>query len=289
MIYLVLGMHKSGTTLVSQILHNSGINMGDFDQEISYDRGNTLERFEFLIYNTAIMNIRILDAGVKQYRRVTTLEGFTLPRLIRNVLTRAVERLDRKFPEWGCKDPRMCLTYQVWREILPLHRIISVVRDPFEVADRYCKYVNRFRILKRLVTRLRVISSWYLHNSAILEIVRDNGPDCTVVDYNRLMSEEGDKEFRKMEKLCGRKLTDTRDRSLYRNRKGDHTSLLDRIIEICFKYVLNRDLCGLREKLLDSSSRISGDGDTSTGTANEPGGKEEKHGGVKLPEHTTVE
>jgi len=29
MIYVVLGMHKSGTTLVSQILHRSGIDMGD--------------------------------------------------------------------------------------------------------------------------------------------------------------------------------------------------------------------------------------------------------------------
>lgn len=45
MIFVVLGMHKSGTTLVSQILHHSGIPMGDgFDENVTYDGGNKYER-----------------------------------------------------------------------------------------------------------------------------------------------------------------------------------------------------------------------------------------------------
>ena len=41
-IYVVLGMHKSGTTLISQILHHSGVNMGGAEIETSrsYDEGN---------------------------------------------------------------------------------------------------------------------------------------------------------------------------------------------------------------------------------------------------------
>jgi hypothetical protein len=44
MICVFLSMHKSGTTLVSEILHHSGINMGDdIDEHVSYDRGNKYE------------------------------------------------------------------------------------------------------------------------------------------------------------------------------------------------------------------------------------------------------
>ena len=46
MIYVVLGMHKSGTTLVSQILHHSGVNMGGADLATvrSSDSGHTYSR-----------------------------------------------------------------------------------------------------------------------------------------------------------------------------------------------------------------------------------------------------
>ncbi|MGM0484512.1 MAG: hypothetical protein ACQERI_08185, partial [Candidatus Krumholzibacteriota bacterium] len=60
MIFVLLGMHKSGTTLISRMLHESGINMcGEPCGEASYDAGNKYERLEFLIYNTAMLDIRI--------------------------------------------------------------------------------------------------------------------------------------------------------------------------------------------------------------------------------------
>jgi hypothetical protein len=54
MIYVVLGMHKSGTTLVSQLLHQSGISMGeDFGEGRDYDdaggEGKWERRESFLI------------------------------------------------------------------------------------------------------------------------------------------------------------------------------------------------------------------------------------------------
>jgi hypothetical protein len=255
MIYLVLGMHKSGTTLISQILHKSGINMGELNEEISYDRGNKYERFEFLIYNSAIMNIRILDGGVKQYRKITNLDHFTLPLLFKSVLRDTIERVDQKYENWGCKDPRMCLTYEVWESLLPEHKIISVIRNPFEVADRFCKYVNKFRILKRLRTRFRVIESWYLHNISLLEIMEKNRSNSIVVDYNKLMSSGGNGEFEKIENLCNRKLVDAREKSLYRNRKNGKRNISDKIIEMYFKYALKKDIFDLYHKLINSPSR----------------------------------
>ena len=63
MIYVVLGMHKSGTTLISETLHESGINMGEFSdiqQGIGYDEGHKYERRE-----TQQINRQILDGVLK--------------------------------------------------------------------------------------------------------------------------------------------------------------------------------------------------------------------------------
>mgnify|MGYP001063669191 CR=1 FL=1 len=50
-VFVVLGMHKSGTTLVSQILHRSGIEMGDADDVVP------------VAENTAILEARYKQLG----------------------------------------------------------------------------------------------------------------------------------------------------------------------------------------------------------------------------------
>ncbi len=43
MLYVILGMHKSGTTMISEILHNSGISMGEWkDKSNNYDYGHKI-------------------------------------------------------------------------------------------------------------------------------------------------------------------------------------------------------------------------------------------------------
>ena len=37
MIYIVLGMHKSGTSLVARTLHASGVDMGEFNDSLDYE------------------------------------------------------------------------------------------------------------------------------------------------------------------------------------------------------------------------------------------------------------
>ena len=56
MIYIVLGMHKSGTTLISEILHHSGINMTeDQNTQLNYDQGNFYEWVAAVRFNREIL------------------------------------------------------------------------------------------------------------------------------------------------------------------------------------------------------------------------------------------
>ena len=55
MIYVVLGMHKSGTSLAAEILHKSGISMVTTDQVGTYEDGAYYERQDCYQLNMAIL------------------------------------------------------------------------------------------------------------------------------------------------------------------------------------------------------------------------------------------
>jgi len=58
MIYVILGMHKSGTTLVSSLLHNADINMIEDTAEQDYDKGGYYERESTLQLNYDILGLK---------------------------------------------------------------------------------------------------------------------------------------------------------------------------------------------------------------------------------------
>ena len=64
MLYVVLGMHKSGTTLLSQVLHHSGIDMGEIPDGVSYDKGNKYEDQESFHINMEL--IRAPDDEIEE-------------------------------------------------------------------------------------------------------------------------------------------------------------------------------------------------------------------------------
>src|SRR5262245_61853891 len=133
MIFVVLGMHKSGTTLVSQILHDSGINMGeDFDAKVSYDEGNKYERETALALNLDILkvgNYRIIDLPNPDELQLTPQQRLCMREIIQNCNSR--------YTDWGFKDPRTTLVYPLWVSELPEHKLIAIYRTPEEIWPRF--------------------------------------------------------------------------------------------------------------------------------------------------------
>ena len=73
MVHVVLGMHKSGTTLVSQMLHQSGIAMvEEADAAAGYDDGNQWEREATKLVNHTLLG----SAGLYSLRAT---RGTTVP------------------------------------------------------------------------------------------------------------------------------------------------------------------------------------------------------------------
>ncbi len=224
MIVIVLGMHKSGTTLISQILHHSGINMDDdLDPGISYDRGNKYERQSALALDLAILGV-----GDREVLGVRPDRAATMTAVQRETMRRIIADCNKRYTDWGIKEPRMCLTYPLWRQELPPHRIVGVYREPHEIWPRF-RYDGVRRWHKNPLYAWQFVDAWLDHNRLLLELMAEPSPDRLLLNYRRLMSE--DEEFQRLEQFLGRSLTDMRRPQLYRSRgvRSTLVNLVDRL------------------------------------------------------------
>lgn len=227
-IYIVLGMHKSGTTLVSQILHHSGISMGtSFEANVDYDGGNQFE--DDTPYR---LNLEFLQAPDDQVLYLETPANMAVNGDQRGRMNDYVSRRNRETDRWGFKDPRTCLTYPLWEKELPEHRIIAVYRAAEEIWPRFRG--------QGLLDKPRDISHshnfllrWCEHNDNVQKFVSRTSMDFIMISYRELMN--GDDEFRRLEHFIGQPLEDRRRKKLYRSKMKSYM-----LLEMMKKHVRNK-------------------------------------------------
>jgi hypothetical protein len=207
MIYVVLGMHKSGTTLVSQILHHSGINMGDgIDVTKSYDQGNVYERASTKALNQEILhceNKYSLDIGPP--KRLCLTDG------LRARMRHTIRDISNRHTDWGFKDPRTCLVYPAWASELPKHKVIAIYRPIDEVWARY----RPRNPVKNPCRAWRLAKRWYQYNCLILDsFQRMEKSDRLALNFGSLVTTAA--EFERLERFTGVELSDQRRAFLYR-------------------------------------------------------------------------
>jgi hypothetical protein len=209
MVHVVLGMHKSGTTLVSQMLHQSGIAMvEEVDVATGYDDGNQWEREATKAANHALLG----SAG--RYSLHATGRGRPAADEATAARMRAiVAECSARHADWGFKDPRTCLTYADWARVLPPHRIIVVYRRPEEA---WTHYWNSTRGSRRLTVLREFLPRWCEYNAAILAALETTPMPWIVLHYSRLM--EDDREFDRLRTFLGRDLSDQRRPDMRRSR-----------------------------------------------------------------------
>lgn len=245
MIYIVLGMHKSGTTLISKTLHESGINMGDFDADVGYDEGNKYERMETLITNISLLNIQYKALSIYVTRAVENEKEVS--QLLITYIKRLITELNRKHIDWGFKDPRTCLTYNIWQKYLPKHKIIVVIRSPLEIISHYQKKFSLLTINKTW----RVSKTWYIYNKQILAYLKNTSQDYIIINYQDFL--KSDNVFEALSKYTEGNLKDLRDKRLYRS-KPQNTLML-RSIFLLQRFLCKRDLNRLYDDLKNYAKR----------------------------------
>jgi hypothetical protein len=233
-IFVVLGMHKSGTTLVSEMLHRSGIAMVERDVEGGYERKNYFEREA-----TKALNKELLRCGGRSSLKVRRRLGDAIVDPGLSARAKAmVAQITRDCRSWGFKDPRTCLTYEFWKTVLPPHRLICVFRSDAEVHGHYTR--GRGLSLRR---GMDALAAWHAYNACIVEAAGEAGDRAILVSYESLM--DGDAEFSRLQRFVGRELADCRRPGLHRAR----TRHGFRISRWLARIALGADTAALHEEL----------------------------------------
>lgn len=153
MIYVVMGMHRSGTSAIAGLLHDNGITMGEdssfYPRPSPENPKGFYEDVRFRNINDELLKCNHLyvddwDVPEDAPFRDATAEIFE------NARTLITEMQDR-YPNWGWKDPRTCLTWPFWATVLDSlgllreTKIIGTTRDPSRIAKSMIKRGNRHR------------------------------------------------------------------------------------------------------------------------------------------------
>lgn len=143
--FVVLGMHRSATSLVSKGLSNE-INMGASFQPMEDNPKGHLENWNIVAVNDEILSL----AGGSwdnppSHKSIMKVKGSKVELDINYICN----KFNMSGDNWGFKDPRTCLTIDLWLPYLINPHFVCVYRDPMQVAESL-KARNGFTIEKGL-------------------------------------------------------------------------------------------------------------------------------------------
>ena len=207
---LVVGMHRSGTSLLGNLLHSAGVALpgpliaGDpHNPEGYFERADITDLQEQLLI---ALNrwwpsaTGMLALPIDWLQRPETLAtAAQLHRLLR------IESDQHPGP-WSIKDPRSSLLLPLWKKVcqalaIPL-RLVLAVRDPAEVVNSLC--TRDAEAAGMTAKRAELI--WWHHNQTVL--VESAGLPLQVVSYSRWFSPGSGPadQLRQLLKFCDLKL-----------------------------------------------------------------------------------
>ncbi len=163
--FAVVGMHRSGTSMVARLLNLAGIELGDPDAMLPPTEFNEEGHWE----NRTFLDIndRILErfGGSWDTPPLFSAGWQDLPDLD-PLRTEATDFVDWTFAagtQWGWKDPRTTLTIPFWRRVIPELRFVVCVRNPLDVAasleTRDAMPVEASLVLWQLYTELALTNT----------------------------------------------------------------------------------------------------------------------------------
>jgi tetratricopeptide (TPR) repeat protein len=136
----ILGMHRSGTSMLTRLVNLLGVDLGGPLQPAANDNPRGFWEHQYL----QAVNINLLgtvqanpDGYIGEAQTLDVVRAIESGSLDPALLAGVGEALDARFSDatWGWKDPRNTLTYGFWRRVLAAHghhdvRPIVVLREP---------------------------------------------------------------------------------------------------------------------------------------------------------------
>lgn len=203
---VVTGMHRSGTSLIANLLSEYGLDFGDPATFLRADQWNARGYFEQR--DVLDLNSRIITGLPRTGGRLATFLGQlrytampgrrTLQRRAAR-LQPALAELGRKYVGKSLKDPRFCLTLGGWKKSAAVGPIVVCLRSPLETV-----YSLRRRQRYPIPLGLRF---WNYHIENLLRELE--GERVLAVDYNALAGNAPVDELHALRSFFGLELSET--------------------------------------------------------------------------------
>ncbi|HET9905511.1 MAG TPA: hypothetical protein VFQ23_02685 [Anaerolineales bacterium] len=179
---VVLGMHRSGTSVITRGLQVLGVELGD-NLMPAYEGNNSKGFWEDVDINA--LNIEMLRFLKIDWHFVTPVQASDVDALCQNgYLQRAVDLLRKKTASrkvFGFKDPRVAKLFPFWKEVFTQGQMnvdyILVIRHPLSVCHSLSKR-DGFDFEKSYLL-------WLEH--VIGSLVGTEGETRVIVDYDTFM------------------------------------------------------------------------------------------------------
>ena len=142
MIYVVLGMHRSGTSAIAGLLHTNGISMGEtgsfLPRPSSENPKGFFEDVRFREINDEVL--ACWGYRVSSWDLPPDAPYDHAPRCLFDRAVALVMKRHEEDPSWGWKDPRTCLVFSFWARVLDsvnlltTTRVIGLMRSSEDIA-----------------------------------------------------------------------------------------------------------------------------------------------------------
>lgn len=201
-ILVILGMHRSATSLLASWLHACGLNLGDelLGEGVGNDKGHFEDKDFFLLHERILRRNGIACGGIRKTTPIVVDAEAAAG------MARLVEKKNAAHKQWGWKDPRTCLFVQEYERLMPAAKYLVVYRHYALVVDSLMRRdakkkqrkMARKGPLKRFFYRLgvrhldpirikriadRYLATWIDYNARLAELaVRRGGKDVFVLN-----------------------------------------------------------------------------------------------------------
>ncbi len=180
-ILVVVGMHRSGTSLTASLLQRAGLHIGR--RLMGSNEANVkgyFENLDFYDFHQAVLKSQgVSEDGWTLQERIEVEDRFV--DLAKQVVERsAVSRL------WGWKDPRTTLFLDFWSQQLPQVKFLLVYRSPWEVVDSlYRRGSDRVLVEQPELA----VKMWLHYNRKLLNFYNQATDRCFLVNIETLVSD----------------------------------------------------------------------------------------------------
>ena len=190
---IVAGFHRSGTSLVCQLLHRAGLFLGYDLMGASFS--NPYGHFE----DTEIFDLHeqlLADNGqtwMISEPFLPVIAGYRWQEM-----ERIIQRRNAEYNLWGFKDPRVCSFMMIWKHLLPNSRTLLVYRHFSDTtyslgrrqsAELLTKPTGPQRRYRRFWEEPDLaLRMWLTHNEALLTFARTYPEDTLAVSMDMIQN-----------------------------------------------------------------------------------------------------